>query len=67
MAAGKVKWFNYNKGYGFIESNDGGKDVFLHISAVEQAGIQNIAEGTAVSYDIVEEKGKESAANLKLT
>ncbi|RYY11354.1 MAG: cold-shock protein, partial [Alphaproteobacteria bacterium] len=50
MSIGTVKWFNETKGYGFIEPNDGGKDVFVHISAVERAGMQNLVEGQKVSY-----------------
>jgi len=65
MANGTVKWFNSQKGYGFIEPQDGGKDVFVHISAVEQAGLRSLNEGQKVSYDTKEEKGKTSACNLK--
>lgn len=67
MANGKVKWFNATKGFGFIEPETGGKDVFLHISAVERAGLRSINDGQAVSYDIESDRsGRESAANLKL-
>jgi CspA family cold shock protein len=66
MATGTVKWFNPSKGYGFIAPQDGGKDVFVHISAVERAGIGMLIEGQAVSFDIVQDRGKESAGNLKL-
>ena len=63
---GTVKFFNSQKGFGFIQPQDGSKDVFVHISAVERAGIGNLAEGQAVSFDIVQDRGKESAGNLKL-
>ncbi len=65
MATGTVKWFNPSKGFGFIEPENGGNDVFVHISAVERAGMQTLNEGQRVEYDIQEEKGKQSAANLK--
>mgnify|MGYP001188011371 FL=1 len=65
MPNGKVKWFNPQKGYGFIEPEDGGKDVFVHISALEAAGIGNLNEGDAVSFEVVSEKGKEKASDLK--
>jgi CspA family cold shock protein len=68
MAMGPVKWFNSEKGYGFIQPDSGGgKDVFVHISAVERAGMHSLAEGQKVSYDIEADRksGKESAANLK--
>ncbi len=66
MATGTVKWFNAQKGFGFIQPSDGGKDVFVHISAVERAGLSSPGEGQAVSYEIVSERGKSSAANLKV-
>ncbi len=66
MASGKVKWFNAQKGFGFIQPDDGGKDVFVHISALERAGISSLAEGQAVSFDVVQDRGKESAGNLKV-
>lgn len=66
VAIGKVKWFNATKGYGFIEPEDGGKDVFVHISAVERAGFTNLAEGAKVSYEVVSNRGKESAENLRI-
>ncbi len=66
MASGKVKWFNAQKGFGFIQPDDGGKDVFVHISAVERAGLQGLNDGQAVSYDVQMERGKSAAANLKL-
>jgi cold shock protein len=66
MPSGTVKWFNPTKGYGFIQPDGGGKDVFVHISAVERAGFSSLAEGAKVTYDVVPNKGKESAENLKL-
>jgi CspA family cold shock protein len=62
-----VKWFNETKGYGFIQPDDGGKDVFVHISAVERAGMRNLIEGQKISYEIETDKrsGKDSAANLQ--
>jgi CspA family cold shock protein len=67
VAAGTVKWFNSQKGYGFIQPDGGGgKDVFVHISAVEKAGLSSLNEGAKVSYDIVSDRGKESAGNLKV-
>ena len=65
MAQGTVKFFNTQKGYGFIEPTDGGKDVFVHISAVERAGMSDLREGQKVSYDVVSERGKLAAANLQ--
>jgi cold shock protein len=65
MATGVVKWFNPSKGFGFIQPDDGGKDVFVHISAVEKAGWRSLNEGQRISYDLQTEKGKTSAANLK--
>jgi CspA family cold shock protein len=66
MATGTVKWFNAQKGFGFIQPSDGGKDVFVHISAVEQAGLSNLVEGQKVSYDVVTtDRGKTAAGNLK--
>jgi CspA family cold shock protein len=65
MAKGTVKWFNGQKGFGFITPDDGGKDVFVHVSAVERAGLRDLKEGDIMSYDIVTEKGKQSAGNLK--
>jgi CspA family cold shock protein len=66
VATGTVKWFNSTKGYGFIQPDDGGKDVFVHISAVERAGFSSLAEGAKVSYEIVSDRGKQSAGNLRL-
>jgi CspA family cold shock protein len=65
MATGTVKWFNATKGYGFIQPDDSGKDVFVHISAVEKAGLNNLHEGDKVSFEVVPNKGKESAENLR--
>ena len=64
MSNGKIKWFNPTKGYGFIENNAGGKDIFLHVSALEQAGIDTLEEGEAVSFEIGENRGKENAINI---
>ncbi|MFZ1988158.1 MAG: cold-shock protein [Alphaproteobacteria bacterium] len=66
MATGTVKWFNAQKGYGFIQPDDGSKDVFVHITAVERAGIGRLNEGQKVSYDLMTERGKTNAGNLKL-
>jgi cold shock protein len=66
VTMGIVKWFNPTKGYGFIQPDAGGKDVFVHISAVERAGLSSLNEGAKVSYDIVSDRGKESAGNLRL-
>ena len=66
MPKGKVKWFNPDKGYGFIEPEDGSKDVFVHMSALETAGIDNLNEGDVVSFELVSEKGKEKASDLKI-
>ncbi|MCE9506867.1 MAG: cold-shock protein [Alphaproteobacteria bacterium] len=65
MAQGTVKWFNSQKGFGFIQPDSGDADVFVHISAVERAGMRSLNEGQKISYDIVSEKGRNSAANLK--
>ena len=64
MSNGKIKWFNPTKGYGFIENDAGGKDVFLHISALEQSGIDSLEEGEAVSFEIGDNKGRENAINI---
>ncbi len=65
MATGTVKWFNPTKGYGFIEPEDGGSDVFVHISAVEKAGMSSLHEGQKIEFELQEDKGKTSAGNLK--
>jgi CspA family cold shock protein len=66
MASGKVKWFNSQKGYGFIQPNNGGADVFVHISAVERAGMDGLQEGQGLSYDLEQgQRGRVSAVNLK--
>ena len=64
MTIGKIKWFNPTKGYGFIE-NEGSKDVFLHVSALEKAGIDTLKEGEEIEFEIGEIKGKENAINIK--
>ena len=66
MATGTVKWFNSTKGYGFIQPLGGGQDVFVHISAVERAGLGTLNEGQQVEYEIVSNRGKFSAENLKV-
>lgn len=66
VATGTVKWFNPTKGYGFIQPQSGGKDVFVHISALERAGLSTLNEGATVDYEIVSDRGKESAGNLKV-
>ena len=67
MATGTVKWFNATKGFGFIQPDDGGKDAFVHISAVERAGLNNLVEGQKIQFDLVSDQrsGKTSADNLK--
>jgi len=65
MAVGTVKWFNAQKGFGFIQPDNGGPDVFVHISAVERAGMSTLAEGQKVNFDVVTERGKLAAANLR--
>jgi len=66
MATGTVKFFNSQKGFGFIQPADGSKDVFVHISAVEKAGMRTLMEGQKVSYEVVTERGKQAAGNLQL-
>ncbi len=66
MATGTVKWFNPTKGFGFIQPEGGGNDVFVHISAVERAGLRTLNENQKVTYELVNERGKTSAANLQV-
>jgi CspA family cold shock protein len=67
MATGTVKWFNETKGYGFIQPDNGGKDVFVHISALERAGLRSLEDGQKISYEVEQDRrsGKESATNLQ--
>ncbi len=65
MPKGKVKWFNKTKGYGFIEPEEGDKDVFVHVSAVKNSGMEDLEEGQELEFEIVENNGKTSAENLK--
>src|SRR4029079_6290146 len=66
MTTGTVKWFNAQKGYGFIEPSDGGNDVFVHISAVERAGLSSLKEGQKIKYEVARDRGHDSAATLSL-
>ena len=66
MATGTVKWFNATKGFGFIMPQDGGKDVFVHITAVQAAGLKGLNDGQQVSFEVTMERGKAAAVNLKL-
>jgi cold shock protein len=66
MATGTVKWFNPAKGFGFIKPEDGTKDVFVHISAVERAGLESLAEGQRISFEVTTERGKAAATNLRV-
>lgn len=66
MASGKVKWFNEEKGYGFIAPDDGGKDVFVHISEVQKAGLKGLRDDQPVTYEEQENRGKMAAANIAL-
>jgi CspA family cold shock protein len=66
MPSGTVKWFNATKGFGFIQPADGGKDVFVHVSAVERAGLRGLNEGQEVNYELQEERGRTAAVNLKV-
>lgn len=66
MAAGNVKWFNTEKGLGFIQPSDGGKDVFVHIAAVKEAGMMTLTEGQKVAFDLKTERGKTAAGSLQL-
>jgi CspA family cold shock protein len=65
MAVGTVKFFNTQKGFGFIQPDNGGKDVFVHITAVERAGMTTLREGQKIAYDVVSERGKDAAGNLR--
>jgi CspA family cold shock protein len=65
MPTGTVKWFNAGKGFGFIQPDDGGKDVFVHVTAVQAAGLRGLDEGQKVSFEVVTERGKQAAANLR--
>ena len=66
MATGKVKWFDAKKGFGFITPDDGGKDAFLHVSALQAAGVESVNDGQAVTYELTEQRGKEAASELQL-
>jgi CspA family cold shock protein len=66
MAEGTVKWFNSTKGFGFIQPSEGGNDVFVHISAVQRAGLQGLSDGQKVSYELQNERGKTAAVDIKL-
>jgi len=65
MAQGKIKWFDPKKGYGFIVPDDGSKDAFLHVSALQKAGIDTLDEGEAITYNLAEERGKQSAVDIQ--
>ena len=66
MATGKVKWFDAKKGFGFITPDDGGKDAFLHVSALQAANIQSVNDGQAVEYELTEQRGKMAASNITI-
>lgn len=66
MANGTVKWFNSNKGFGFIQPDQGGGDIFVHVNALDRAGISSLNEGQRISYELATNKGRTSAANIKL-
>ena len=66
MATGKVKWFDAKKGFGFITPDDGGKDAFLHVSALQAANVQSVSDGQAVSYELTEQRGKQAASEIQL-
>ena len=66
MAQGTVKWFNSQKGFGFIQPDNGGSDVFVHISAVEAAGMRSLNEGQKITYEVQQDRGKDAAVNLKV-
>ena len=65
MTQGKIKWFDSKKGYGFIVPDDGSKDIFLHVSALQKAGIDTLDEGEAITYNLAEERGKQSATDIQ--
>ena len=65
MTKGKIKWFDSKKGYGFITPDDGSRDAFLHVSALQKAGIDSLEEGEAVTYELAEERGKQSATDIQ--
>ena len=67
MATGKVKWFDAKKGFGFITPDDGGKDAFLHVSALQAAGVESVNDGQAATYELTEQRGKEAASEIQLT
>ena len=66
MATGKVKWFDAKKGFGFISPDDGSKDAFLHVSALQAANIQSVNDGQAVSYELTEQRGKQAASEISI-
>ena len=66
MATGKVKWFDAKKGFGFITPDDGGKDAFLHVSALQAANISSVTDGQAVSFELTEQRGKQAASDIQL-
>ena len=66
MATGKVKWFDAKKGFGFITPDDGGKDAFLHVSALQAAGVQSVNDGQAVTYELTEQRGKQAASEITI-
>ncbi|MBS4774048.1 MAG: cold-shock protein [Proteobacteria bacterium] len=66
MLKGTVKWFNASKGFGFIQPENGGEDVFVHISAVERANLRSLADNQKVTFEIIEERGRKSASDIKL-
>ena len=66
MRTGQVKWFNAKKGFGFITPDDGGKDAFLHVSALQAANVQSVSDGQAVSYELTEQRGKQAASDIAL-
>ena len=66
MATGKVKWFDAKKGFGFITPDEGGKDAFLHVSALQAANVQSVSDGQAVSYELTEQRGKQAASEISI-